>query len=132
MPLITCEQLLPDKIQNQVRARHQEAMRILRALGFEELGFFGVTLFPFSFLLLLPVLLSMLRGGVIKIKGFLRLVIITPLLVNREEATYAEISRREIKFGTSFADEKLVSTTPVPRPGGSRPDSSLSAQVESV
>ncbi|RJP53731.1 MAG: hypothetical protein C4583_04160 [Anaerolineaceae bacterium] len=89
----------------KVRARFADEMNRLRAFGFSDFGCYSELLPNYSlFTHFIIFLLAKANREIIRVESPLRLVMSQPLLVQREQSTYALVFGMGVKFYTLFTD----------------------------
>jgi hypothetical protein len=103
------QQVAQGKVQDKVRNRYRSEINVLKKVGFEELCFCGEVTRPLGCILFFPLFLFMfIKGEVVKLKWPWRLAVQYPLLVAREQATFAILYGLGVKFYTSFTDGTVL------------------------
>lgn len=100
-------------IEKRVNSRYYADMKDLEDTGFAPLFILGETMSPVSFLFVLPALTSImmrLHGEVLTRIGGLTWIRATPVLTNKEHATYAEPIGLGVVFRTKLQDDTLIAT----------------------
>jgi hypothetical protein len=109
---IKYHQTMDKEIIDRVRKRHQPAMRALKALNFDEYGFFGETVQAFGFSPLgLPGVLGTfvaIFNEVSKVDWNLDVTVFNAAMASRDEAAYAAPFGLGVKFYTTFSDGTCV------------------------
>lgn len=105
-------EVLQSDVQERVRKRFAPEIDILMGMGFRLQSFCGSTLPPLSAITFLPVLLLMLaKREVVWVHGLLQLTAVSPMLIHRSEAAYAEVLALGVKYYTRFTDGIILVTT---------------------
>jgi Zn-dependent protease len=106
-------EIVDPKLQSRLLARYDREISSLQALGFRNLAFPLETLGPYSAILQLPVLLSMLtQRNVLVFSRPLRWAVADVLLVHAEPSSIALCFAKGVKIYTRFSDQSvLISAT---------------------
>jgi hypothetical protein len=112
MRLNSYDEVLKDDVSEDVQARFVDEIRRFRALGFTEEFYLRETVFPFSALLLFPILLYMhFRGERVRVGGMLQAMSFNPFLIHEEGHMYATALKLGVKFTSLFDDGTLLITS---------------------
>ena len=106
------QEIHKDKVEYQLQQQYDSELKILHALGFDELHHTREVVFPLSALLfcyMYPIL--KVKGEIVRIESPMRFVLFNPLVLNHDEATYAHVFGLGVKFMTLFTDDTILTST---------------------
>jgi hypothetical protein len=105
------EEVLKDKVEFEIQAIFAAEIAQLRDLHFTEEYYIRGVVFPFSAVLMFPVLIIMwVAGEKVQVRGWLQAVTYNPFLVHEDGYAYATVMKMGVKFVTMFDDGTMIST----------------------
>jgi len=111
MPLSTYDDVQKDSVAESVRKRFTKEISELRTLGFQEEFYLRETGFPFSIVVLSPLVLMMLFNGErVRVRGALQFSVCNPVMIHKEGHVYAAILKLGVVYRTAFDDGTVLST----------------------
>jgi|GEM_PF-6716088 len=107
------QQIHKNRIEFELQDRYQSELQELRNLSFGEMRHMRESGFPFSGVLLFGLYPFMkFKGEIVRIQDLFRLVVMYPVLFNREYDSFASVISKGVIFTTGFSDgSQLVSTS---------------------
>src|SRR4051812_22415866 len=112
MKLSTYDEILTNTITDDVHARFTEELRRIRLMGFTEEYILCETAFPFSAIVMLPMLITMLmRGERVRVGGLLQAKLFNPFMIHEQGYAYASLTKLGVKYTTIFDDGMMLITT---------------------
>jgi hypothetical protein len=112
MKLVTYEEVLKDSVALNVQRRFGDEIQRLQALGFTEEFYLQETAFPFSALLLFPIVMLMhYKGERVSVGRLLQVISYSPYLTHEHGYAYSIVGKLGVRYVSMFDDGSLLATT---------------------
>jgi len=129
MKFTTYDEVLKDSIALNVQGRFSDELQQLHALGFNEEFYLRETAFPFSALLLFPILVLMhFAGERVSVGGLLQVMSYSPHVIHENGYVCGVITKLGVRYMSMFDDGTLLSTTTYHSSSSSNPDKRFISQ----
>jgi hypothetical protein len=123
MKVSSYQEVLKDSVAFDVQSRFADEIGRLHTLGFDEEFYIQETAFPFSALILSPILIyAYLIGERIRVGGTLQLMFFNPCLIHNQGYAYSALTKLGVKYSTMFDDGTLLATASYDNGTQSNPD----------
>lgn len=111
MKLVTYDEVLKDSVTVDLRDRFADEIRCLETLGFSDEFYLRETAFPFSAIILLPIVFLMYwKGERVAIGSRLQVMAYNPYLIHQDGYGCSLISKLGMRYMTMFDDGTLLAT----------------------